>query len=791
MIRNYILTALRNLFKNKLFALINVIGLGVSLAICIVAYYNHMFGAEFDMMHSRSDEIYKINSIRDLQGRMQEYGITPMALGPMISGGISGVESVIRFNMIGLPVKHGNEVFNRTIACADPDFFDAFDLPLISGTYESFKGKGNIMISEQLAGIHFGDRYPVGEIITVYDSEGNPFDFIIGAVFKEIPQNNSLQYDALLLFENFMDIYDLDEQNWSNFVAATFLVIPDKNNLPQIDQKIDEVIPIQNKGYETFIISDFRLLPLREIADNSREIWGNWLFPGLHPAHKISPTIMALLILLIACFNFTNTAVSASSKRLKEISMRKVAGAKRSQIIAQFWGENLFICFLALLVAIFFAKILIQAYNKLWDYMTLTMSFKGDIHFWIFLLVILILTGVIAGTYPAIYISSFRPLNILRQKVKLGGASLFSKILLALQITISVVSLVGGIVFSRNAYYQDRLDLGYDKDMIIAVSFRNQSDYEVYRQSLIQHPKIISAAGSNYHIGWGNYRRGVEYREMKHEVNVMHFGLGYMETMGLDLIRGRMFEQEFEKSDALNSIIVNQKFVQDFQMDDPIGKQVTINDTIKLTIVGVINDIYINDFWAPIEPTMFRLDDEDWFGVIAVRSLNEDREEVFEYMKSEWERLIPTVHFNGFYQEETTAEAKYINNSIKKIFVFLALAATLLSLIGLYSLILLNIISRTKEIGIRKVLGASILNIAVRINLSFMIILIISSAAGCVGGYFLTKALMSSIWANHLGFELLNYLAAFFGMIIVALLTVSWRIYTAATANPADSLRYE
>jgi len=403
MIRNYILTALRNLFKNKLFALINVIGLGVSLAICIVAYYNHMFGAEFDMMHSRSDEIYKINSIRDLQGRMQEYGITPMALGPMISGGISGVESVIRFNMIGLPVKHGNEVFNRTIACADPDFFDAFDLPLISGTYESFKGKGNIMISEQLAGIHFGDRYPVGEIITVYDSEGNPFDFIIGAVFKEIPQNNSLQYDALLLFENFMDIYDLDEQNWSNFVAATFLVIPDKNNLPQIDQKIDEVIPIQNKGYETFIISDFRLLPLREIADNSREIWGNWLFPGLHPAHKISPTIMALLILLIACFNFTNTAVSASSKRLKEISMRKVAGAKRSQIIAQFWGENLFICFLALLVAIFFAKILIQAYNKLWDYMTLTMSFKGDIHFWIFLLVILILTGVIAGTYPAIY----------------------------------------------------------------------------------------------------------------------------------------------------------------------------------------------------------------------------------------------------------------------------------------------------------------------------------------------------------------------------------------------------
>jgi len=791
MIRNYILTALRNLYKNKLFALINVIGLGVSLAICIVAYYNHMFGAEFDMMHSRSDQIYKINSIRDLQGRMQEYGITPMALGPMISGGISGVESVIRFDRNRLSVKHGNEVFSRLIAFADPDYFRAFDLPLVSGSYESFLGKGNIMISEQLAEIHFGDQNPVGEMITVYDSEGKPFDFVIGAVFKEITQNSSLQFDALLLFENYIDIFGLDEQSWTNFVAATFLLVPDESQLPLIDSQIDEVIPVHNKANENFKINDFRLIPLADVADNSREIWGNWLYPGLHPAHKISPTIMALLILLIACFTFTNTAVSASSKRLKEISMRKVFGARRSQIIAQFWGENLFICFLALLVALFFAKYLIQAYNKMWDYMTLTMSFKENVDFWLFLLIILIMTGIIAGTYPAVYISSFKPMNILRQKVRLGGASLFSKILLFLQITISVVSLVGGIVFSRNAYYQETLDMGYDKDMLIVAILRNQSDYEVYRQSLLKNPKIISVAGTNYNIGWGNYRRGVEYREMKYEVDVVHFGLGYIETAGLDLIRGRVFEPEFEQSDAENSIVVNQKFVKDFMMEDPVGKQVSIDDTIILTIVGVVNDFYTNDFWAPLEPTMIRLDDDDWFGIIAVRSLNEDREEVLEYMKSEWERIIPSMPFNGEYQEETMAEAREINNSIKKIFLFLAVAATLLSLIGLYNLIMLNIISRTKEIGIRKVLGASILNIAVRINLSFVIILIISSAVGCVGGYYLTKMLMSSIWANHIGFELFNYLAAFFGMIIVALLAVSWRIYVAAITNPAESLRYE
>lgn len=791
MLKNYILTALRNLYKNKLFALINIIGLGIALAICIVAYYNHMFGAEFNMMHSRYHEIYKVNSIRDLQGRSQEYGITPLALAPMISEKISGLESVVRVVTSGSPVKHGNEVFNRRIAYGDPDFLKVFDFPLVSGSYESFQGKGNIMISEELAGIHFGENDAVGELITVYDDEGNPYDYVIGAVFEDIPQNASVQFDALTLFDNYPDMFKFDEHDWRYFVAATFLVIPDEEQLEIIDKKIDEIIPVQNKGYETFIITDFKIIPFKEVSDNSREIWSNWLFPGLHPAHKISPTIMAILILLIACFNFTNTAISVSSKRLMEISMRKVTGGRRGQIIAQFWGESLFICLLALLVALFFARILLQAYNKLWDYMTLTMSFKGDIKFWIFLLFILIMTGIIAGTYPAVYISSFKPMDILRQKVKLGGSNLFSKILLAFQIAISVVSLVGGIVFSRNAHYQETLDQGYDKDMLLVVVVGNQSDYEIFRQSLLQNPKIVSAAGSNYHVGWGNYRSGVEYLEIKHEVDVMNLGLGYMETVGMELVEGRLFEKEYEQSDAINSIVVTEKFVEDFEWDDPIGKQVTMNDTTILTVIGVIRNFYTTNFWAPINPTMLRLEDREWFNILAVRSLNRDRNEVFEYLEAEWQRLIPAVPFNGRYQEETMEEAQYINNSIKKIFVFLAMAATLLSLIGLYNMISLNIINRTKEIGIRKVLGAGIMSIAVRINMGFVIILILSAILGCIGGYYLTDMLMGSIWANHLDFELLNYVVSFFGMVIISVLTVSWKIYSAAITNPASSLRNE
>ena len=441
MFRNYIKVTLRNLHKNILFAVINILGLGIALAICIVAYFNHRFAADFNMMHSRNHEIYKINVFRDLQGRMQEYGITPIALGPMIANDISGIESLVRVNTYGSPIKHGNEIFDRRIAYADPDFFEVFDYPLISGNYESFQGKGNIMISEKLAGIHFGEANPVGELITVYDNEGNPFDYIIGAVYKDIPQNSSMQFDAITLFENYLYMLKLDENDWRYFAAATFLVIPNPDQAAIIDEKIDEIIPAQNKANENWKIIDFKLLPFKEMAENSREVWSNWFFPGIHPAHRLAPSIMAILILLIACFNFTNTAIAVSSKRFKEISMRKISGGTRGQLITQFWSENLLICLLALFLAIFFAKILLQAYSKLWDYMTLTMEFKGNFQFWLFLIFIL-LTGIIAGTYPAIYVSSFRPLEILRQKVKLGGSNLFSKILLALQICISVVALV-------------------------------------------------------------------------------------------------------------------------------------------------------------------------------------------------------------------------------------------------------------------------------------------------------------------------------------------------------------
>ncbi|UCG28662.1 MAG: ABC transporter permease, partial [Bacteroidales bacterium] len=730
MFKNYLLTALRNLYKNKLFALINILGLGIALAICVVAYFNHMFAADFDMMHSRSHEIYKINSVRDLQGRSQEYGITPMALGPMIAESINGVESLIRISLSRSPVKHGNEVFNRLVAYADPEYFNAFDLPLKTGAYESFRGKGNIMISEKLAGIHFGDSDPVGEIITVFDDNGNPFDYVVGAVFKEIPQNNTIQFDALTVFENFPDMFKIEENDWRNFVAATFLVIPDEGKILTIDAKIDELIPVQNKGNETFTITDFRLLPLKEVANNSRDIWSNWLWPGLHPAHRISPTIMAILILLIACFNFTNTAIAVSSKRLKEISMRKISGGTRGQLILQFWGENLFICLLALLLAIFFAQILIGAYNRLWDYMTLSMDFSGNVRFWIFLVAILFITGIIAGTYPSVYISSFRPMEILRQRVKLGGTSLLSKILLAFQVCISVVSLVGGIVFSRNAYYQDTLDLGYDKENILVVSVNNQSDYEKFRQVLIRNPRIISVAGTYNHVGWGYYRRGVEFQEMKHEVNVMDIGQGYIETVGLDLVEGRSFEEGFEKSDEVGSIIVNEKFVEDFKWDDPVGKRITLQDTITLTVIGTIKDFYLQNFWSPIDPTMLRLVDRDWYYNLAIRSRPEDRDAVFDFLETEWKRLIPNVPFRGIYQEETLEEARYINASIKKIFVFLAITATLLSLIGLYNLISLNIISRTKEIGIRKVMGSGIPNIALRTNRAYIIIVIVSSLLG-------------------------------------------------------------
>lgn len=784
------LVTFRNLYKNRIFAVINVLGLGMALSICIVAYFNHMFGFEFDRWHEHFREIYRVNCYREMEDRQQEYGSIPSPLGLEIKKDIPAVAKSARLMRSYSPVKVGNENFNRQISYVDPEFLDIFTFYLLSGNKQAIENPNNVMISEDLANVLFGDSEAIGKTVSIFNNDNEEYTYTVGAVFQDLPQNSSFRIDILTHMENFLTMWNRDDTQWQLFVNALFVQVPDEKALSTVMEGLEQYIPVQNEANESFKITGFHIVPLREMGDNSREIWNNSMFPGLHPAAVLAPLLMAILVLLIACFNFANTAIASAGKRLMEIGIRKAAGGMRRQLLVQFLIENYIICFLALLVGIMVASFLVPAYSSMWEYMTITLTFTEYWSFWVFLVMLLLLTGFIAGAYPALYISSFKPLAIFQGRNRLATGGPLAKILLGFQFTISVLSIVSGIIFSRNAVYQETVDLGYARDELIVVPIQSQY-FNSYYETIIQNPRILEAAGTQEHIGFGLYRRSIEDEKQKMEVNVMDVGPGYLQTMGLSLLDGRLFERAREDADRGVSIVINQMMAEAFGWEDPVGKQVRMNDTILYTVIGVVRDFFSNGMWAKIDPTLIKLAREEVYYSMAVRAKQEDLPEVLGYLRETWVKSFPNYPFTGMYQEDTLEEEKSINRSIKQVYIFLAIVATILSMTGLYTLVSLSILSRTKEIGIRKVMGAPIPTIFMVLSKGFLINLAISSTLGCIGGYYLSVMMLDSIWDHFLDFTPGIFLYSVLIIFTATLITIAGKVYLAAIQNPVTCLRYE
>jgi putative ABC transport system permease protein len=791
MIRNYFLVTFRNLLKNRIFTAINILGLGLALSVCIVAFFNHMFNYEFDRNNVNFNKIYRINSFRDMQGREQEYGIVPASLGLTIKKDIPGVTKSARIATAGFPVKIGINVFPAGISYVDPEFLDMFTFPLVYGSKNSIENQGSVLVSRKMANTLFGKEYPIGKSLSIFNNNNKEFTYTVGAVFEDLPENCSFRIDILTHYDNFLSELEVKDTDWKFLTAAMFIEVPDKALISSVTSSLKNYIPVQNQARQDFKMNRFVLIPLKDVGANSRTTWSSSLFPSLHPAAVISPPIMAIFILLIACFNYANTSIATFSKRLKEIGLRKTFGGQRRQLVVQFMLETLIICLLAMVVALIVAEFLVPAYSSLWDYMKIELTFTKYFSFWIFLFLILLITGFLAGVYPALHVSSFSPVNVFKGASHFSGAGKLSSVLLALQFSISVMALVLGLVFTRNAQFQRTLDLGYDRDKLIVMPVAQDLSTS-FRNEVLSNPKILACEGTQNHIGWGGYRRPVKDSVKQMEVDFMDVGPEYLKTMGVRLVNGRLFDKSRAGADIANqSIVVNQKMVDDFGWKDPIGMTLTLYDTTRFTVIGVVKDFYINGLWQKIHPVLLRLSKNDQFNILVVRAEPKDLPGVLDYLSSKWKSQDTNFIFGGIFQEDTLSEGKVINDSILKVNVFLAIVASILSLIGMYNLVSLDIIRRTKEIGIRKIQGAPVPLLMYLVSRRFLIVLLISAVIGCAGGYYMSKMLMKSIWAYFVDISAGTLILSAFIMISATVITIVFKISKAALRNPVDSLRYE
>ncbi|NOT76767.1 MAG: FtsX-like permease family protein [Cyclobacteriaceae bacterium] len=787
--------------KNKLFIIINVFGMGIAIACCIVAYLNWDFTNSWDSNQLKAEKIYRVQSIREFQGKRERHGLAPIPLANYIKQNFKDVDKTVRYMSAYCDMRIGDNVYGANTAFVDSAFFDLFNYELKHGTFADFHSKGKIFISDEVARTYFNSEDVVGrtvsQIILGKDGVRRPKEFEIGGVFKRQPLNSTFRAQVITLYDNFWDI-NLDstytENNWRKWTHALFLEIDDPSSVAGIEQRLQQYIEPQNKVRDDFKLTSYHLENFKGMMKRSRQnprVDSDYLGGGVPDEAVTAPSILAGMLLLLACFNFTNTSIAISSQRLKEIGIRKVMGGMRFQLIAQFLGENLILCFLGLIAGLLMAEFLVPAYDSLWEFIDLNLSYTENIGFLLFLAGLLVLTAIIAGAYPSFYITSFEPVSILKGKSKFGGTSWFTRILLGGQFVISLTMLITGLAFYRNGHYQKEYDMGFASHGVISVWVNNEGSFNTYRDALVSNPDILVIAGTRHHIsnGWNN--DPVKFEDIEKEIDIMDVGDNYFEAMDMTLTSGRKFQKDSE-TDRKESIIVTEQLVQEFGWkDNPIGKRLVWHDTVQLFVIGVVKNVYARALWEPTQPLMIRYTAPSHYQQLIAKMDPAKVGEVNAYMEKKWKEINPNAQYPGEMIDSELQETNEINNNVVIMFGFLGFFGALMTGIGLYTLVSLNIVKKMKEIGVRKVLGASVGNIATVINYEFMVNLAIATIIGGALGYFMTEWLMDSIWEYYLKIGALSISLAVITMVGISVLAVGYKTVSTASLNPTKTLRDE
>lgn len=787
---NFFLVTFRNMMKNKVFIILNVLGMGLAIANCLIAYFIYDYNMTFNATHVQSPTIYRVSSMRQFQNDVTRYGYAPLALGNAIKENVPLVDRVVRYNPFGIDFRLGTDMFNTDMAYVDPEFFTMFTFDMQEGTAPV--NTSQVVISEEVAGIHFKGESAVGKMLTQVLDSGKTKEYMVSGVFRNPPNNSSFTNDAFILFASQYTEDPTQENNW-RLRTTLFVQVINPAQVPAVEKQIKSYAANNNAVREDFIIGEFDLEPFVGMAvrDSFNDVRGVWTNQASPQSMAYGTAIMGFLVVLIACFNLTNTAIAVSSRRLKEIGIRKVMGSSRGHLIGQFISETMFICFLAMIVGILLGEFaLVPGFNVLWSEVKLDPDYFGRPAFLIFTSLMLLFIGLLAGGYPAFYISKFQPTEILKGRMRFGGTTFFSRVLLTLQFTISVIAIVSSIALVDNAKFQRDFDLGVNLKGVAYSWVRSQAEYEQFRNRLLQLPDISSIGSSTHHIGTSYINDPVKHESSEIEVDILDAGDDYVKTVGLSLLEGRDFIKDSE-SDKRESVIVTQTLADGFGWTEPLGKEIVWMDSVKYQVIGVIKPVLNQGLWRKAEPMMIRYSGKENTKFIIVSAPDDKIKSVKESMEAIHKDLFPDRIARIRLMDEVTVNANNVNNNILTMFIFTGIVALFLSSAGLFTLVSLSIIKKMKEIGVRKVFGASAGNLSRVINGEFFAVLTIAAVLGAAAGGWMSRMLMGSIWAYYqspTGWTIIGSVAV---ILAVAVATVGYKILQTVRLNPANVLRDE
>lgn len=789
MLSSLLTIALRNLWKNKVFLIVNVMALGISMASFIAAYLWVAYDREFDDFHSEDQvaNIYKVHSHWDDKQNI----LSPYALGPTATVDIAGIEELTRYSFEKGLIYNDHRGFYEGIGVADSSFFTLFDFPVLDGSLTSFSNEFVVVISKSLSNKLFGKENPINKSVAVKLGNDEPVQFFVGAVIQDIPHNTTFTFEMMMRIEAYQKMKGIKPNSWSPWPAvSTFFEVSDRSNITDINALLavyieDHEINIDHYTLEHFK-SEFTMSEILGAMVNVR-MWQT-------PIRIL--VIMAIVLFMIACFNLSNTSFSLMAQRMNEIGVRRTLGASRSDIIFQFILEIAATLVLSLMIGLLIANYIVPQFADIWangvgnrwDTLVFRIDHVDMVSYLIALLMLLTFGVTLAGIYPAIYFSKLKPVVLFKRDLKVGGTNLFSRALLVFQFSISLIMLITCLVFVINSSYMQQKDFGYDKDQVIHVKMNDKIELKDFQRLVSQVSGVEQTTWAMDALGSAPSRKA-SINQLEISVRPYRISVEFLDLMGLELKEGR----KLLKSDHKKGAVVTELFVQLAGLERPVGERLSI-DGHSFMIVGVVRDI--EDHWRMNKkesknPHVFVLADPGSSpDYMVIRTVPDKADEVLESIAEVWLERYPFSPFQGGMLLK--GGPYQTSMDIRNIFIFLTFMTGLLSCLGIYTLAALNVRKQMKEIGIRKVLGSSIFQIVKRVNREFLLVLSLAAVLGT----FTTHRLMNwVIQSDHsvlfidIRWEWLASSAVF--LVVIGLATSALIIARGANQNPVDLLRDE
>ena len=808
MLKNYFVIAFRTILRNKLFSIINILGLAIGIACSFLIILDVQDDLSYDQFFENKDDIYRVVLDRIYPENVVSYAIIPHSYAHVFTSDIPEVEESTRIVNAGgeFVVTIDDKIFKERFACAvDSNFFEFFGIPIIKGDpLKALAIPNGILLSETTAIKYFGKEDPLGKTLSAADN-----DLVVAGVFENIPENSHMKFD--LIFN--VQIFGLDQRpNYIAFSAYTYIKLTSGTDPQFVEEKFPDIVKTYAAGqigtqlgvsFEEYTAAGngyhYYLQPLTSIYLTSHleaEIRANG-----NKSYVFILAGIALFLVIIAGINFMNLSTARSADRAREVGMRKVVGSQKKQLIFQFLTESILITLVGLIIAVVLVELFLPSFNVL-SGKELSIHYFDNFFTLPLLLFIGIIIGVLAGSYPAFVLSAFRPSLVLKGKFSSSGKGTFLRnSLVVFQFWISILLISITLLVLKQMHFLKNTDMGFARENILIVNRARalETRVEAFKTELLKNPEIVAVTASSDKISGGFYP-GVFFqtKNLNSEVLTsrgMSVDYDFFHTMDLRIIEGRGFSKDF--TDSL-SMVINESAVREFKLENPVGATLHIpadgdRPSFEMKIIGVVKDFHYNSLHTDIKSfVMWSLDGpvQPFTNILSIRIENEGKAETLSFIEKKWNEFLPEQPFSYQYLDDDIFELYKSEEISSKIFGIFTILAILIACVGLFGLAAYTAAKRTKEIGIRKVMGASIPGIVSLLSSDFAKLVVIAFILAVpVAWIFMKKWLLNFAYQTNINIWI--FLLSGFIALFIALFTISVHALKAASANPAESLKYE